>query len=122
MAEDQVVYSQSIETQEISQPFIDKSVLYVTDLNNNSYSSGQILIDTSSLSNSGKWCDYQNAYLEVPIVAALYPSAAVTNFDENKNLNMSVGLKNGTIQLIHSMSVELNNASVIQLKCGLCQA
>lgn len=115
MAEDQVIFSQSMESQEINQPAIDKSVLYVTDLNNGSYGSGQILLDTSSLSNSGRWCDYSNAYFAVPLVAALYPSAAVTNFDENKNLNMSVGLKNGTIQLIHSMSVELNNASVIQL-------
>jgi hypothetical protein len=115
MAADQVLYSQALESQDVSTPMIRKTVQYVTDLNNNSYGSGQVLIDTSSLSNSGRWCAYSDAYLEVPLVAALYPSAAVTNFDENKNLQFSCGLKNGTIQLIHSLSLELNNANVIQL-------
>jgi hypothetical protein len=116
MAEDNVLYAQSMENQEISTPMIDKTVQYITDLNNGSYGSGQVLIDSSSLSNSGRWCAYSDSYMEVPLVAALYPSATVTNFiTANKNFNFSAGLKNGTIQLLHSLSVELNNANVVQL-------
>ena len=111
---DNVLYAQSMESQEVSVPFINRSVQYITDLNNGSYGSGQILIDSSSLSNSGRWCAYNEAYLELPLVAALYPSTTVTNFIPNQNLNFSAGLKNG-INLIHSLSCELNNANVIQL-------
>ena len=60
----------------------------------------------------------------MPVVAALYPGTT-TNVDFTTTtapFNFAAGLKNGTIQLIDSLSVELNNANVIQLKCGLCQA
>jgi hypothetical protein len=112
---DNVLYSQSLESQEVSVPFINRSVQYITDLNNNSYGSGQILIDSSSLSNSGRWCAYNESYLEVPLVAALYPAASQTPWQNRTDFNFSTALKNGGVTLIHSLSCELNNSNVIQL-------
>jgi hypothetical protein len=112
---DNFLYVTSNEGQTTAEPFVSKSVVYITDQNNGSYQSGQIQLDTSSLSNSGKWCAYSAAYLEVPLVLALYPTAEVTGLDTNYDTNFAAGLKNGFYQLIHSLSVEYNNTTVIQL-------
>jgi hypothetical protein len=93
---------------------IQKSVVYVTDQNNGSYQSGQVMLDTSSLSNSGKWASYSEAVLAVPLVMALAPTAAITGWDSGIGI-YAAGLKNAFTSLIYSMSVEYNNSTVLQL-------
>lgn len=84
-------------------------------MNNSNYSSNQILIDTSSFSNSGKYVNYREAYLSVPLVLALYPTTAVTGWDALTTCNFAAGLKAGYWNVIDSLSVEYNNTTVIQL-------
>jgi len=90
--------------------FVDKQWLYVNDSNNGNYS-GQIVIDSTTLSNSGSYIGWSEAYLAVPLVLQA-ESAALTTGAEKFDFGMA--LKSGYWQLIHSMSVEFNNGSVVQ--------
>ena len=99
--------------QEIKSEFIFDNVqhVYVPDQNSGSYPNGQVLFDLASLSNSGKYIDFQNSYLTVPLVMNLnMPSS--TGDKENV---FACSLKNGFHQLINSMSVEITNAQVVNL-------
>lgn len=125
---DQTVLEQSLESQIVDEPFVSRQSVYVIDSNNGAYN-GQIQIDTSSLSNSGRWASYSEGVLQIPLVVTLEAlaetAAATTNIAQTlsaqtngfKNLakQFAVGLKNGHFQLIHSLSVEYNNTSVVQL-------
>lgn len=113
---DQLLFEQSNESQIINEPFINRQVVYVIDQNNGTYN-GQIQLDTSSLSNSGKYASYSEAYFEVPLVVRLTAGGSAVGDATMQGLQSSfaVGLKNGYYQLIHSISVEYNNTSVVQL-------
>jgi hypothetical protein len=113
---DMYLYESSLENQIELEPFVNRKVLYTVDMNQQSYN-GQIQIDTSSLSNSGLYASYSEAYLEVPLVIRLSATNAASQIAAIQNLQsaFAVGLKNGYHQFIHSMSVEYNNTSVVQL-------
>lgn len=127
---DQTVLEQSLESQIVDEPFVSRQSVYVIDSNNGAYN-GQIQIDTSSLSNSGRWASYSEGVLQIPLVVTMEAlgttdATAVTSsspiikagkVDAIRNLRkqFAVGLKNGYYQLIHSLSVEYNNTSVVQL-------
>ena len=129
---DQTVLEQSLESQIVDEPFVSRQSVYVIDSNNGAYN-GQIQIDTSSLSNSGRWASYSEGVLQIPLVVTLTAlnsstTAASTTTGTpkiaagvgNQDLpglikQFAVGLKNGYYQLIHSLAVEYNNTSVVQL-------
>jgi hypothetical protein len=114
LASDAAIYDQSTNDLEVPRPFIKKQILYQNDQNNSNYS-GQIQIDCSSLSNSGQWLNYREAYLEIPFMVNMKSTvditAAVNEF--------SIGLKNGYYQLLESMSVDLNQKNIVQLQQNL---
>lgn len=125
---DNTILDQSLENQVTDEPFVSRQSVYVIDSNAGSYN-GQIQIDTSSLSNSGRWASYSEGVLHIPLVVTMEAlsttaaqssaspqvvSAAVPDVKQLRK-QFAVGLKNGYFQLIHSMSVEYNNASVVQL-------
>jgi len=90
--------------------FTDKQFLYVNDQNNGSYS-GQIVLNTTSLSNNGAMVDWKEAYLVIPTVLQIQsPTLTVASVP----LDFSVALKAGYWNLLHSMSIELNGSSVQQ--------
>lgn len=111
---DNLLYEQSNESQMTTEPFVSRQMVYVIDQNNGNYS-GQIQLDTSSLSNSGKWAAYSESYLTIPFVVCAESTQA--NFDLNaaRAYNFLVGLKCGFHQLIGSVSVDYNNTNVVQL-------
>ena len=113
---DNLLYEMSQEAQGQSEPFISRQVVYVLDSNNGSYN-GQVQIDTSSLSNSGKYASYSEAYLQVPLVVRLTAEDVAAQIAGVQGLHnaFAVGLKNGYYNLIHSLSVEYNNTSIVQL-------
>ena len=116
MSADQVTLEQSLESKlEKSSPFIDKQYLYVNDQNQGNYS-GQVVINTTSLSNSGGFVDWKEAFLVIPLVLQIQASNAVpTNIDPaTVPLDFSIAMKNAYYQILHSLSVEYNNGSVIQ--------
>ncbi len=112
---DQVVYelSQSSSSSD-SSIFLQKNWISILDNNNNSYSSGQVTIDTSQLSNSNRWMNYREAYLSVPLLLTSSCSvdpkwdAALTSAD------YAFGLKNNYASIIHSISVDLQGSTVVQ--------
>jgi len=90
--------------------FVDKQWLYVNDSNNGSYT-GQIVIDSTTLSNSGSYIGWSESFLQVPLVL----QAESTPLDANADrFDFGMALKSGYWQIIHSMSVEFNNGSVVQ--------
>jgi hypothetical protein len=114
---DNLIYEMSASTQMDGEPFTRRDVLYVVDSNQGSYAGvNQIIYDTASLSNSGKWCNYSEAYLEIPLTVVL----SNTNADFSGNIKQEVGadflvgLKSGFHQIVNSISVEMNNTSIIQ--------
>jgi hypothetical protein len=121
---DSLLYEQSLETQGGSEPFISRQVVQVLDQNGGNYN-GQIQIDTSSLSNSGKYASYGEAYLVLPLVTVLdlttITGATGTNAADLRTAlhaaeyPFAAGLKCGSHQLIHSLSVSYNNSDVVQL-------
>lgn len=114
LSSDITIFDGSINHLEQSKPFSGKSMLYQNDQNNANYS-GQIQIDCSSLSNSGKWLNYKEAYLEIPFLVTMKGSVDISSAVNA----FSVGLKNGYYQLIESMSVDLNQRNIVQLQNNL---
>jgi hypothetical protein len=108
---DNLVFEESINTEVSSSEFVDKQWLYVNDNNNGSYS-GQIVLDTTSLSNSGSYINWSEAFIAMPLV--LQAEGSATAFATGNSLDYLMGLKNGFWQILHSMSVEFNNGSIIQ--------
>jgi hypothetical protein len=90
-------------------PFTDKQYLYVNDQNNGNYA-GTITIDSTTLSNSGSYIGWSESYLLIPLVLQMY-SADLT---AAKNMDFGMAMKSGFWQIIHSMSVDFNNGSVVQ--------
>jgi len=115
---DNLLYEQSNESQMTTEPFVSRQVVYVVDQNNGAYN-GQIQLDTSSLSNSGKYASYSEGYFEIPLVLTLTSlgDAAGANIQNLNSANyaFAAGLKAGYWHLLHSFSVEYNNTSVVQL-------
>lgn len=108
---DNLVFEESINTEVSSSEFVDKQWLYVNDNNNGSYS-GQIVLDTTALSNSGSYINWSEAFLAIPLV--LQAEGSATAITASNSLDYLMGLKSGFWQILHSMSVEFNNGSIIQ--------
>jgi hypothetical protein len=108
---DNLVFEESINTEVSSSEFVDKQWLYVNDNNNGSYS-GQIVLDTTSLSNSGSYINWSEAFIAMPLV--LQAEGSATAITASNSLDYMMGMKNGFWQILHSMSVEFNNGSIIQ--------
>ena len=114
---DSIVYDLSSTSESVDRPFINKDWQYVNDQNNGSYSSGQVIISTETLSNSGKWVNFQEAYLKVPLVVVLSGvdgAGTVQDMTATAGSEFIAGLKNGHWNLIHSLVTEYNNTAVIQ--------
>jgi hypothetical protein len=94
--------------------FLFQNVQHVwcPDQNSGSYPNGQVLFDLASLSNSGKYIDFQQSYIVVPLVVTTICAGSTANAVENAFMT---SLKNGYHQLINSMSVEITNAQVVSL-------
>ena len=108
---DSLVFEESINAEVSSTEFVEKQWLYVNDNNNASYS-GQIVLDTTSLSNCGSYINWSEAFLAIPLV--LQAEGSATAITASNSLDYMMGMKNGYWQILHSMSVEFNNGSIIQ--------
>ena len=93
--------------------FSNVQMNYVTDSNNQSYPQGSVVFDLSTLSNSGKYIDFQNSYVAIPLVmnCNLTTTKTAPNFENT----FMASLKNGYHQLVNSMSVECSNMQTVNL-------
>lgn len=93
------------------EPFTRKDRIYIIDQNNSSYTNNQVILDTASISNSGKWADFSSATIALPILITM-----TSTFDfSGAAVDFACGLKNSYTQLISSMNVEYNNAPAVQI-------
>jgi hypothetical protein len=117
---DSLVYESASEDNRSSQPFVQRKVVYVTDTNNGAYGGSQVTFDTMSLSNSGMWTNYNEAYFQIPMVIRMTAegAGAVNGVRDIRNAFV-LGLKNGYHQFVSSMSVDLGNNNVVQLTPNL---
>lgn len=109
MSSDAVVLSKAQFEPTPSKPFTEKQVLVLNDSNSGSYN-GSITFDTTVLSNSGRWLDYSDAVIAVPMALSLQSSVDIT---ANAHSYMC-GLKSGYHQLIDSIQVDYLNKNVVQ--------
>jgi len=109
---DNLVYEETINTEISSSEFVDKQWLYVNDNNNSSYS-GQVVIDTTALSNCGQYLNWGEAFLAFPMILQVECPLG-QNLTNNTIADFMVGLKSGYWQIIHSLIVEYNNSNVVQ--------
>lgn len=102
------------------QIFIKKDWVNILDNQNGAYNGNQSVIDTSQLSNSSKYMNYREAYLNVPLViSATAPASAIGAelFLPNTRATSAdyvFGLKNWYGSIIHSMTLDLNGTTIVQ--------
>ena len=109
---DEFTYYNSQTEQKTEFIFSNVQQNYIPDSNNSNYPNGQITWDLASLSNSGKYIDFQNSYVTIPLVMNL--NITGTTAEDKENV-FAASLKNGYHQLINSMSVEIANCQVVNL-------
>jgi len=100
--------------QETQFPFMTKQVVYIPDQNGSAYSNGQIVFDCASLSNSGKFIDFNSSTLVIPLVMNLAITGTVTANSISADV-FAASLKSSFTTLINSMSVELTNNSIVNV-------
>jgi hypothetical protein len=113
---DSVVLEESLNSEVAGNDFVDKQWLYVNDNNNSSYT-GQIVVDTTSLSNSGAYLNWSEAFLLFPLILQMDwidQSVANPSVTSSTNLDWVQGMKCGYWNILHNMSVEFNNSTIVQ--------
>jgi hypothetical protein len=115
---DNLLFEMTQESQQISEPFVSKQWVYCTDNNGGVYQN-QILLDTASLSNSGKYCHFGESFFLLPLVLTLTSAgdAAGANAQDMTAIScaFSAGLKAGYWNILHNCSIEYNNVTVQNL-------
>ena len=113
---DSLVLDQSTATDVDNIEFVSKKWVYCNDSNSSSYSGGTVLIDSTSLTNSGGFNNASEGFLVIPLVVQLTTDTAAniarlptTNFVADNIW----ALKDG-FQMINSISVEYNGTNVVQ--------
>ena len=109
---DSIVFEESIASEVSVSEFVDKQFLYVNDNNNGSYSS-QVVLDTTPLSNSGSYLNWSEAFILIPLQLQLDFTQSLGNIATTLPLDYVAALKSGYWNIIHSMTVEMNNSNVI---------
>ena len=99
-----------------SSPFTSKQLLYVQDNNSSgNYSNNQVIFELQSLSNNGRWNDYQDAWISLPIVVQVNGTTAVDFTTGVQQLtDYCVALKNSHVSLVDSFQLDFGNSSVVQ--------
>ena len=113
---DNLVFEESLNTEVEHSEFISKKYIFVNDNNNGNYSS-QIVLDSTSLSNSGGYINWQESWILMPLVITLSTDTTANSANLPLNTNIadySWAFKSGYWQMIDSMTVEFNNQNVIQ--------
>jgi len=74
----------------------------------------QIVFDSSSLSNSGRWINWSEGYIQIPFAVSLQSSVDITAATIVNQFQF--GLKSGFWNLIDSIQVDFNNSNVVSLQ------
>jgi hypothetical protein len=105
---DAYIYNETYENEVPEKPFTSREIQIVYDVNNGVYTN-QVIFSTQSLTNGGKYADFQNSYIEIPFTLAMSSGAdALTNPN-----SFMAGIKDGSIQLVDSIICQYNGTSVV---------
>jgi hypothetical protein len=111
---DSFTLQNSLQEQSDDYLFQNRQYTYVTDSNNSSYNQGgQVILELSGISNSGKYLDTNQSYISIPLVTTLYAVEGV--FNDSVENAFAVSLKNGYTSLISSLQIECTNNSVTSI-------
>lgn len=118
---DNIVLSQSTQPENIAEkPFVSKewsNPIFDTNTSAN-YASNQVIFDTTTLSNSGTLVNYAEGLIILPMVIWVsgVGAAGALNFTGGafENTDFMLGFKNSHVQLVHSVSITLNNIDIVQ--------
>ena len=116
---DEYVFSSASNDSETGFEFLNKQYNYISDSNGNSYNSGQIQFDLANFSNSGRYFNFKESTLVIPLVLAMKntPAAGGSKFLTSNNENaFSMSLKNGVHQIINSISLQLSNNEIVTIQ------
>ena len=92
--------------------FENRNFIYVADSNGSqSYPSGQIRFDLSSIANSDSWNNWSESYVQIPIVANLHAITGTLTAGKNDH---AMSLKTGIHNFIDSVSVTIDNKTVVE--------
>ena len=111
---DEYTFASSLSNQETEFQFSERQFVYINDQNNGAYPSAQINFDLTSFANSGKFIDWKQSFLTIPLVLNVNATAGAFSTANAEN-NFAASLKNSVFQLISSMSVELTNNQIVNL-------
>lgn len=111
---DNVVYDMSQSSEQAPSIFLRKDWISVMDNNNTSYSSNNLTLDTSALSNSNKYISWREGILSVPLLLSVSSNAAWACGTAATSADYGFGLKNSYASVIHSISVDLQGSTIIQ--------
>ena len=115
-----------------SVPYLKKEMIYINDNNTNKiYNTNEVVFDSLSFGSNGRWVDYRNGYLVLPIVISLSGNYLTDNAGTygvidwtnatNACTDFCLGLKNSNLQLISSLQLEYGNSQVLQTQGNLNQ-
>ena len=112
---DKYTFDKSINVDNDVPEFIYKHEHFVTvnDNNNGSYSSGQIVFDLNTFSNANRFFNAQRSYISIPLVLTVNSAAG---FEDDSQNAFVASLKNGSYQIINSLSIQLCNNEVISVQ------
>ena len=118
---DEFIYKQALESDEPDRPFLSKNLVYIQDLNPTSYATNEIIFETASLSSNGRYNDYKNAYITIPLVVACtgltgVAGATPVNFADAdiSKADFLLAMRGAYVNLIQSMSIDVGNVNAIQ--------
>jgi hypothetical protein len=113
---DKLVFDMAMAGSATPSVFIKKDYFKVTDDQNGIYTGNQSVIQTSATANSGRYMDFKNSYITIPLVLSLTADGVGTAFTPlTDNNNFAIGLKNWFGSVIHSCQVDYNNTTAQQL-------
>lgn len=120
---DNFIFDESLDPREHlsnSTPFLKKNLIYVQDqqAGNGSYTSGEVIIDSSSAASSGNMNEWRNSYTAVPMrdTVEYFAGSAVT-LSAIPSSRFLVGSKNFCD--LESVKVEANGKTIITATQGL---
>lgn len=106
--------------------FVKKEMIYITDNNTSgTYNTNQIVYDNLGLSTNGRWLNFSEGFLVIPLVVTMTGRNAgdTASLDlttvHGRSSDMSVILKNHFGTLISSIQVDYGNTSLIQTQQNL---
>ena len=111
---DEYTFASSLADQDTDFQFDTRQFVYIADQNNGSYPNSQVTFDLAGLSNSGKFVDWKQSFLTIPLVLNVNATAGAFAAASAEN-NFAASLKNSVFQLISSMSVQLTNNDIVNL-------